>query len=52
MKGKRPSPPEESQELDTQEARSGKTLGIQRYVLAISTVLVIVAFVVVYFVVT
>jgi uncharacterized RDD family membrane protein YckC len=52
MKGKRPSPPEESQELSTREARSGKALGVQRYVLAISTVLVIVAFVIVYFAVT
>lgn len=52
MKGKRPSPPEESQELNTREARAGKTLGVQRYVLAISIVLVIIAFVIVYFLVT
>jgi hypothetical protein len=35
-------------ELGTEEARSGKTLNEMRYVLGISTVLIIVAFAVVY----
>jgi hypothetical protein len=49
MKGKVPSPPDEAQELSTEEARAGRTRGIVRYVLGVSLALVIIAFIIIYF---